>query len=85
MWFAICAVVGRMGDRPKVRIPLFAIAFLLGVASTHLTIAAGIAEENVLHFTEKGQPAADAIYYIFGVGLRGRDFPKRYSYCLSFR
>jgi len=70
VWFAFCAIVGRAGDRPKVRLPLFATAFVLGVASTYVVILLSILEENVLHFSEKGQPAADIIYYVLGVGLR---------------
>lgn len=43
---------------------------MLGVASTYLVIALSILEENVLHFAERGQPAADVIYFVLGVGLR---------------
>jgi RsiW-degrading membrane proteinase PrsW (M82 family) len=70
VWFTFCAIVGRVRERPLRRMTFFAIAFLLGIASTYLVIAIGILEENVLHFTEKGQPAADLIYYVLGVGLR---------------
>jgi RsiW-degrading membrane proteinase PrsW (M82 family) len=70
VWFAFCALVGRVVERPKLRVPLYLAAFALGVASTYLTIAISIVELTVLHFTEKGQAAADAIYYVFGVGLR---------------
>jgi RsiW-degrading membrane proteinase PrsW (M82 family) len=70
VWFAFCAVVGRIGERPRLRLPLFAAAFALGVASTYLVIALSILEEDVLHFVEKGQAAADVIYYVLGVGLR---------------
>jgi RsiW-degrading membrane proteinase PrsW (M82 family) len=70
VWFAFCAVVGRIGERPALRAPLFAAAFALGVGSTYLVIALSILEENVLHFVENGQAAADVIYYVLGVGLR---------------
>jgi protease PrsW len=70
VWFTFCAIVGRVRERPWRRMAFFATAFLLGIASTYLVIAIGILEENVLHFTEKGQPAADLIYYVLGVGLR---------------
>jgi RsiW-degrading membrane proteinase PrsW (M82 family) len=70
VWFGFCALVGRVHEHPRLRVPLHVAAFGLGVLSTYLTIALAILEETVLHFTEKGLPAADAIYYVFGVGLR---------------
>jgi RsiW-degrading membrane proteinase PrsW (M82 family) len=69
VWFVICATIGRVGQRPGLRIPLYVVAFLLGIASTYVTLAAAILEDSVLHFTEKGQ-AIDVIYFVFGVGIR---------------
>ncbi len=69
VWFVICATIGRVGQRPGLRIPLYVAAFVLGIASTYVTLAAAIVEDSVLHFTEKGQ-AIDVIYFVFGVGLR---------------
>jgi RsiW-degrading membrane proteinase PrsW (M82 family) len=69
VWFVICATIGRIGQRPGLRIPLYVAAFALGIASTYVTLAAAILEDSVLHFTEKGQ-AIDVIYFVFGVGIR---------------
>jgi RsiW-degrading membrane proteinase PrsW (M82 family) len=69
VWFVICATIGRVGQRPALRIPLYVAAFVLGIASTYVTLAAAIVEDSVLHFTEKGQ-AIDVIYFVFGVGIR---------------
>ncbi len=69
VWFAICAQIGLVGQRPRFRIPLYGVAFGLGVLSTYLTMALAILE-HVLGFGEKGQVVADAIYFVIGVGLR---------------
>jgi len=69
VWFVICATIGRVGQRPGLRIPLYVAAFVLGIASTYVTLAAAILEDSVFHFTEKGQ-AIDVIYFVFGVGIR---------------
>lgn len=69
VWFVICATIGRVGQRPALRIPLYVAAFALGIVSTYVTLAAAILEDSVLHFTEKGQ-AIDIIYFVFGVGIR---------------
>jgi RsiW-degrading membrane proteinase PrsW (M82 family) len=69
VWFVICATIGRVGQRPGLRIPLYVAAFVLGIASTYAALAGSILEEDILHFTEKGQ-TIDVIYFVFGVGLR---------------
>jgi RsiW-degrading membrane proteinase PrsW (M82 family) len=69
-WFAFCAVVGRVRERPTIRVPLYCAAFALGVASTYVTFALYVLELTVLNFAPTGHPAADAIYFVFGVGLR---------------
>jgi protease PrsW len=69
VWFVICATIGRVGQRPGLRIPLYVAAFALGIVSTYVTLAAAILEDSVLHFTERGQ-AIDVIYFVFGVGIR---------------
>ncbi|HEX8795541.1 MAG TPA: PrsW family glutamic-type intramembrane protease [Polyangiaceae bacterium] len=69
VWFVICATIGRVGQRPALRVPLYVAAFALGVASTYAAVAGVIVEEDILHFTEKGQ-ALDIIYFVLGVGLR---------------
>jgi RsiW-degrading membrane proteinase PrsW (M82 family) len=70
VWFAICALIGRVHERPKFRIALYVAAFALGVASTYVAVALAIVEETFFHFTEKGEAALDVIYFVFGVGLR---------------
>jgi RsiW-degrading membrane proteinase PrsW (M82 family) len=70
VWFAIAATLGLALQPPRWRILLYAAALLLGVASTYLTMAIIILETDVFHFVEKGNPLADAIYFVFGVGLR---------------
>lgn len=69
VWFVICATIGRVLERPALRIPLYLVAFGLGIASTYAAVAGVIVEEDILHFTEKGQ-ALDIIYFVLGVGLR---------------
>ncbi len=70
VWTVICAVIGRVDERPSFRGPLYLAALVLGVASTYLTIALVLLEEQALHFVERGEPASDAIYFVVGVGLR---------------
>jgi hypothetical protein len=70
VWLVICGVMGRVDERPALRAPLYLSAFGLGVASTYLTLALVLVEENSLHLVERGQPASDAIYFVLGVGLR---------------
>jgi RsiW-degrading membrane proteinase PrsW (M82 family) len=70
VWFGLCAIIGHVGARPRLRLPLYVAAFALGVLSTYVTIAISIAEERLLKFAEKGEPLLDLIYYVVGVGLR---------------
>ncbi len=69
VWFAICAQIGLVGQRVRVRVPLYLAAFALGVASTYVALALAMVE-HALGFVEKGQVVADAIYFVVGVGLR---------------
>ena len=70
VWFGVCAIIGHVGARRRLRVPLYLAAFVLGVLSTYVTIALSIAEERLLSFAEKGQPLLDLIYFVVGVGLR---------------
>ena len=70
VWFGLCAIIGHVGARLRVRVPLYLAAVVLGVLSTYVTIAISIAEERLLSFVEKGEPLLDLIYYVVGVGLR---------------
>jgi RsiW-degrading membrane proteinase PrsW (M82 family) len=68
VWFTFCAIVGRVRERPWRRMFFYVTAVVLGIASTYLVVAIGIVEDAA-HFTEKGQPLADLIYFVLGVGL----------------
>jgi RsiW-degrading membrane proteinase PrsW (M82 family) len=70
LWFWFCARIGQMGEKKKLRIPLYVGAFALGVASIAMTVAIIEVEETYLHFVEKKNAIADLIYFVFGVGLR---------------
>ncbi len=70
VWFAMCAGIGRMVERWRVRVPLYVIAIGLGVASTFVALAIDLVEEGTLGLAEKGLPVADAIYFVVGVALR---------------
>jgi len=69
VWFAICAQIGLVWKRWRVRLPMCLAAFGLGVASTYVTLAVAIFEQ-AYGFAEKGNAVADAIYFVVGVGLR---------------
>lgn len=69
-WGFFCARLGRAGDRPLFRIPLYLVAFALGVLSIVPTVALISIEESKLHLVETGDLARDAIVCVFGVGLR---------------
>ena len=69
VWFAICAQIGLLWQRWRVRLPMYLGAMALGVASTYVTMAVAMAE-HAYGFTEKGQAVLDAIYFVVGVGLR---------------
>jgi len=69
-WFWFCSRIGQLGERPKFRAPLYVAALLLGVASVYLTLAIVYVEEVFLHFHEKKNAIANAIYFVLGVGLR---------------
>jgi RsiW-degrading membrane proteinase PrsW (M82 family) len=68
-WFWICGRIGQITERLKVRLPLYAGAFLLGIVSIYITL--GILElEDHVGFKANGNPLGDLIYYVLGVGLR---------------
>ena len=56
--------------RPRVRIPLYVLAFVLGVASVSLTLVFVALEEVFLKMHETGDPLRDFLFFTFGVGLR---------------
>jgi RsiW-degrading membrane proteinase PrsW (M82 family) len=69
VWFALCAQIGLIGERPRFRAPLQLVALVAGVLSTYLTLAVGIVE-HAWGFVETGHALPDAIYFVVGVGLR---------------
>jgi RsiW-degrading membrane proteinase PrsW (M82 family) len=69
-WFAICAQMGFVGERPRLRGPLYLAAFVLGIASTYVALAVAILEHGAFGLAEKGEAAVDLIYFVVGVGLR---------------
>lgn len=69
-WFFFCARLGKLGQRPKFRLPMYLLAFLLGVASVGPTIFLIAVEEAKLHLHETGDPTRDILFFVFGVGLR---------------
>jgi RsiW-degrading membrane proteinase PrsW (M82 family) len=69
-WAFFCARLGKMGGRPKVRLPLYVIAFVLGVVSVAPTMFLIAIEEAKLKLVETGEPGRDILFFVFGVGLR---------------
>lgn len=69
-WAFFCARLGKIGGRPKVRLPLYATAFVLGVLSVAPTMFLIAVEEAKLRLVETGEPARDILFFVFGVGLR---------------
>jgi len=69
-WAFFCARLGKMGGRPKVRLPLYVVAFVLGVLSVAPTMFLIAVEEAKLKLVETGEPGRDILFFVFGVGLR---------------
>ena len=69
-WAFFCARLGKMGGRPKVRLPLYVAAFVLGVLSVAPTMFLIAVEEAKLRLVETGEPGKDILFFVFGVGLR---------------
>lgn len=69
-WGAFCLRLGQVRRDPKVRVPLYALAFALGCLSIAPTMFLIVWQESVLHLTPNGTLARDAVYYILGVGFR---------------
>jgi RsiW-degrading membrane proteinase PrsW (M82 family) len=68
-WFWICGRIGQISERPKLRVPLYALAFFLGIVSIYVTLAI-LEVEDHFGFRENGNPLGDLIYFVLGVGLR---------------
>lgn len=69
-WFSFCARLGQMWLRPKFRIPVYLLAFGLGVLSIPITHFLIEWQEIVLHLRQDGSIVRDAIFFVFGVGFR---------------
>jgi RsiW-degrading membrane proteinase PrsW (M82 family) len=69
-WAFFCARLGKLGARPWFRLPVYVTAFALGVASVMPTVLLIAIEEAKLRLVETGDPVRDALFFVFGVGLR---------------
>jgi len=69
LWFAIATSLGGAGVRLQ-RLKLYGLAFLLGVISIYPTLILITIEEKLFSLRFTGEPVPDAIYFVFGVGLR---------------
>src|SRR5207244_9548964 len=49
---------------------LYGLSFVLGILSIYPTLLAVVTEESIFKFKMVNQPLPDAIYFVFGVGLR---------------
>lgn len=70
LWFLIVGGLGRISDPDRGRRLLYAVAFALGILSVYPTLVVITIEESVFSFRQVGQLIPDAIYFVFGVGLR---------------
>ncbi len=69
-WFAFCLRLGRATERPLLRLPIYALAPVLGGLSIVPTDALIAIQESVLHLTAGGDLGRNALYFLFGVGFR---------------
>ncbi len=69
-WGFFCARLGKLGERVRWRLPLYIVAFVLGVLSIVPTVGLIAVEEAKLHLVETGDPMRDLLFFVFGVGLR---------------
>jgi RsiW-degrading membrane proteinase PrsW (M82 family) len=69
-WGFFCARLGKLGERVRRRLPLYLLAFVLGVLSVVPTVCLIAVEEAKLRLVETGDPMRDLLFFVFGVGLR---------------
>ena len=69
-WLVFSARLGRIGERPLVRGPLYVAAFALGMISVYPTDILIAVQESVLHLEHTGETLHDFLYFFFGVGFR---------------
>lgn len=70
LWFTIGARMGLARQWVPGRTRLYVLAFILGILSIYPTLVLILIEDEILGFTRTGSPVPDAIFFIFGVGLR---------------
>jgi protease PrsW len=69
-WGFFCARLGKLGERVRRRLPLYVLAFALGVLSVVPTVCLIAVEEAKLRLVETGDPMRDILFFVFGMGLR---------------
>ncbi|MEO6420541.1 MAG: PrsW family glutamic-type intramembrane protease [Polyangiaceae bacterium] len=69
-WLVFSARLGRIGERPLVRGPLYLAAFALGMISVYPTDVLIAVQESTLHLEHTGEAFHDILYFLFGVGFR---------------
>jgi RsiW-degrading membrane proteinase PrsW (M82 family) len=69
-WLVFCARLGRIGERPLVRGPLYLAALVLGMISVYPTDILIAVQESILHLEHTGETLHDVLYFLFGVGFR---------------
>jgi RsiW-degrading membrane proteinase PrsW (M82 family) len=62
--------LGRAGNLPLRRIPLYGFGFIAGFASTFVVLGLVFWQENELQFKLNGEIINDSLYVICGIGLR---------------
>jgi RsiW-degrading membrane proteinase PrsW (M82 family) len=70
IWFCIIISLGRAGNLPLRRIPLYGFGFIAGFASTFVVLGLVFWQENELQFKLNGEIINDSLYVICGIGLR---------------
>jgi RsiW-degrading membrane proteinase PrsW (M82 family) len=70
IWFCIIISLGRAGNLPLIRIPLYGFGFIAGFVSTFVVLGLVFWQENELQFKLNGEIINDSLYVICGIGLR---------------
>lgn len=69
-WGVFCLRFGQVRREPKLRVPLYAAAFVLGALSIAPTMFLIVWQELVLHLVPTGNLVRDGVFYVMGVGFR---------------
>ena len=70
IWFCIIISLGRAGNLPLIRIPLYGFGFIAGFISTFVVLGLVFWQENALQFKLNGEIINDSLYVVCGIGLR---------------